>query len=89
MCGDDICSAEIGETCESCATDCCGIIFPAGATAGIVAFGVLVPSIVIMVLFGVSFRVYLCLLLLQWHGDWSLSALPTPVVLFSKKKTVL
>lgn len=54
VCGDGICSAEIDETCDTCATDCCGIVFPAGATAGIVCVGVLIPIIVVAAILGVS-----------------------------------
>ena len=54
VCGDGLCTTEIGETCDSCATDCCGISFPTGATAGIVVFCLLVPTIVVVAILGVS-----------------------------------
>lgn len=56
VCGDGICSAEIGETCQVCAADCCGISFPLGATAGIVVFCLLIPTIVVVAIMGVRHK---------------------------------
>lgn len=50
-CGDGLCIG--GETCETCAKDCCGLQFPVEATAGIAIFCVLPPVIVIIATLGV------------------------------------
>lgn len=57
VCGDGVCTAETGETCSSCATDCC-ITFPVGATAGIVVFSLLVPASIVLSILGV--RILIC-----------------------------
>ena len=53
-CGDGLCMAEIGETCETCAADCCRTVFPVGGTVGIVVAGVLIPITVVLIILGVS-----------------------------------
>ena len=57
VCGDDICSSEIGETCDTCETDCCIFIFPVGAIAAIVIFVALIPIVIFVVALGV--RLYI------------------------------
>lgn len=55
VCGDRQCSAEIGEDCDSCPTDCCGLQFPVSATASIVVLIVVIPSTVILIILVVSY----------------------------------
>ena len=54
MCGDGVCSVGKGETCDTCATDCCGIVVPVGATGGIVSFCLLNIIIISGAVLGVS-----------------------------------
>ena len=58
VCGDGVCSADIGENCDTCPTDCCPFTFPLGATVGIVLFCVLIPVVIVLVAAGVSYLNY-------------------------------
>ena len=58
-CGDGVCSNDIGESCDTCPTDCCPFTFPPGATAGIVIFCVLIPAVIALVAAGVSYLNYM------------------------------
>ena len=60
VCGDGECSLDIGETCDSCAVDCCPPALLAGEAVGIsfgviVFIGAFVVGSIITVVFAVSY----------------------------------
>ena len=52
MCGDGFCTAEVGETCDTCSTDCCP-----GVIAGIIlsVFLVSIPVVILIAVFVVCY----------------------------------
>ena len=69
VCGDDQCTAEIGETCDSCARDCCpssmNVNDAIGITIGVVLFVcVFVTSSILIAISAVSAIVLLYLFML-------------------------
>ncbi len=58
VCGDGECSNK-RESCITCPKDCCGLIFPVEATAGIVLFCIIIPIIIITAIIGVRITVTL------------------------------
>ena len=60
VCGDDECTADIGETCETCARDCCPqlpIQYTVGITFGVIVFiGTFVTGTILITITAVSIK---------------------------------
>ena len=64
VCGDGQCSGDIGETCETCARDCC-IPVAVGITLGVIVFiSAFIVSSIIVAVSAVSYFSF-CLVLLH------------------------